>query len=118
MVCDKEDEGLWVGRAEVGVNGGELFFFAAAAVERFEVSYEEDLEGRHEGWGLGAVQDFEDAGLGEVKIVEAEVASIFGSEGGEDGFAATVVEEDLVAEEDVGGSEGSWGGDLCNEPVD
>jgi hypothetical protein len=49
--------------------------------------------------------------------VEAEVAGVFGCEGGEDGFAAAVVEEDLIAEEDVGGTEGSWGGDLCDESV-
>ena len=105
MVGYEEDEGLRVGGAEVGVDGGEFFFFAAAAVEGFEVADEEDLEGRHEGWGLGAVEDVEDAGVGEVEVVEAEVAGFFGGEGGEDGFAAAVVEEDLVAEEDVAGTD-------------
>ena len=38
----------------------------------------------------------------------AEVAGVFGGEGGEDGFAAAVVEEDLVADEDVAGAEGGW----------
>src|SRR6266702_883983 len=106
VVGYEEDEGLRVGRAEVGVNGGELFFFAAAAVEGLEVADEEDLEGRHEGGGLGAVEDLEDAGLGEVEVVEAEVAGFFGGQGSEDGFAAAVVEEDLVADEDVAGAEG------------
>ncbi len=106
VVGDEEDEGLRVGRAEVGVDGGELFLLGAAAVEGFEVADEEDLEGRHEGWGLGAVEGVEDAGLGEVEVVEGEVAGAFGDEGGEDGLAAAVVEEDLVAEEDVAGAEG------------
>ena len=117
VVGDEEDEGLRVGRAEVGVDGGELFFFAAASVEGFEAADEEDLEGRHERWGLGAVEDLEDAGLGEVEVVEAEVAGVFGREGGEDGFAAAVVEEDLVADEDVAGAQGRGIGDLGDEAV-
>ncbi len=40
-----------------------------------------------------------------------------GDEGGEDGFAAAVVEEDLVADEDVAGTEGRGGGDLGDEAV-
>src|ERR1700733_9278561 len=101
MVGYEEDEGRGVGGAEVGVDGGEFFFFAAAAVEGFEVAEEEDLEGRHEGWGLGAVEGFEDAGFGEVDVVEGEVACVGRDEGGEDGFAAAVVEENFVADEDV-----------------
>jgi hypothetical protein len=66
---------------------------------------------------LGAVEDFEDAGFGEVEIVEAEVAGFFGGESGEDGFAAAVVEEDLVADEDVAGAEGGGRGDLGCEAV-
>jgi hypothetical protein len=38
--------------------------------------------------------------------VEAEVSGFFGGKGSEDGFATAVVEEDLVAEEDVAGAEG------------
>ena len=117
MVGYEEDEGRRVGGAEVGVDCGEFFFFAAAAVEVFEVADEEDLEGRHERWGLGAVEDFEDAGFGEVEVMEAEVAGVFGGEGVEDGFAAAVVEEDFVADEDVAGTEGRGGGDLGYETV-
>ena len=59
----------------------------------------------HERRGLGAVEGFEDAGLGEVDVVEGEVAGLGRREGGEDGFAAAVVEEDFVAEEDVAGAD-------------
>ena len=117
MVGDEDDEGRRVGRAEVGVDGGEFFFFAAAAVEGFQVADEEDLEGRHERWGLGAVEDLEDGGVGEVEIVEAEVAGVGRGEGVEDGVAAAVVEEDLVAEEDVAGADGLRGGDFGDEAV-
>ena len=116
VVGYEEDEGLWIGGAEVGVDGGEFFFLGAAAVEGFQVADEEDLEGRHERWGLGAVEDLEDAGVGEVEVVEAEVAGVFGGEGGEDGFAAAVVEEDLVADEDVAGLDRGRG-DFGDEAV-
>jgi hypothetical protein len=33
MVGDEEEDGLGIGAAEVGVDGGEFFFLAAAAVE-------------------------------------------------------------------------------------
>ena len=49
--------------------------------------------------------------------MEAEVASLFGGQGAEDGLAAAVVEEDLVADEDVAGTEGRGGGDLGDEAV-
>jgi hypothetical protein len=66
---------------------------------------------------LGAVEDLEDAGFGEVEVMEGEVAYVFGCEGGEDGFAAAVVEEDLVADEDLAGAEGGGGGDFGDEAV-
>ena len=49
--------------------------------------------------------------------MEGEVASVGRGEGGEDGFAAAVVEEDLVADEDVAGAEGRGGGDFGDEAV-
>ncbi len=105
MVGDEEEERLGIGRAEVGVDGGEFFFFGAAGVEVFEIADEEDLEGRHEGGGLGAVEGFEDVDFGEVEVGEAEVAEVGRDESLEDGFAAAIVEEDIVADEDVAGTE-------------
>ena len=49
--------------------------------------------------------------------MEGEVAGVFGGEGGEDGLAAAVVEEDLVADEDVAGAEGRGRGDFGDETV-
>jgi hypothetical protein len=46
------------------VNRCEFFLLAAAAVEGFQVADEEALEGRHEGWGLGLIEDLEDGGVG------------------------------------------------------
>ena len=111
MVGDEEQDGGGIGRAEVGVDGGEFFFLLAAAVECLEVADEEDLEGRHERGRLGAVEDFEDGGFGEVEVVEGEVARVGRGERGEDGLAAALVEEDLVAEEDVAGAE------CCGEAI-
>jgi hypothetical protein len=71
--------------------------------------------------GSGAVEDFEDGVLGEVEIVEAEVAQVVRGEGAQDGFAAALVEKDLVADEDVAGLEcgGVFGGgfDFSNEAI-
>ena len=49
--------------------------------------------------------------------MEGEVAGVFGGEGGEDGLAAAVVEEDLVADEDVSGAEGRGRGDFGDEAI-
>ena len=48
--------------------------------------------------------------------MEAEVAEVGWGEGVEDGFAAAVEQEDLVAGEDVAGAE-AGGGDLGGEAV-
>ena len=55
--------------------------------------------------------DFEDGGFGQVEVVQGEVAAFERGEGVEDAFAAAfLVEEGLVAEEDVAGAEASGGG--------
>ena len=71
-----------------------------------DVADEYDLEGRHEGWGLGAVQYFENRSGCQVKVGEAEVAEIGRDEGAEDSRAAAIEKEDFVANEDVAGAEG------------
>ena len=58
----------------------------------------------------------EDGGVGEVEVVEGEVAGVGRGEGGEDALAAALVEEGLVAEEDVAGAE-CGRGDLGEEAV-
>ncbi len=65
---------------------------------------------------MRAVEDFEDAGFCEVDVVEGEVAGFGRGEGGEDGFAAAVVEEDFVTDEDVAGLD-RGGGDFADEAV-
>ena len=93
-----------IGAAEVGVEGGELFFLRAAAVEGLEVADEEDLERRHQGQGLSAVEDVEDRGVGEVEIVQAELALVGRGELGENAVAAALVEEGFVADQNVAGT--------------
>ena len=68
-----------LGRAEVGVDGGEFRLLRAAAVELLEVAHEEDLEGRHQRRRLRAVEDLEDGGVGEVEVVQGEVAGASGA---------------------------------------
>ena len=116
MVGDEEEDGLGIGAAEVSVDGCEFLFLAAAAVEGFEVADEDTLEGDHEGRGLGKVEDVEDCGVGEVEIVEAEVAFVGWGQGGEDAVAAALVKERFVAEENVAGAQ-LGGGDFGEEAV-
>ena len=105
MVGDEEEKRLGIGRAEVGIDGGKLLLLAAASVEGLKAANKEDLEGSHERRGLGAVEEFEDRGVGEVGVGKAEVAEIGRYQRGEDALAATLVEEDLVASEDVARAE-------------
>ena len=105
VVGEKDEDGLRIGTAAVVVEGGELFFFGAAGVELLQVADEEDLEGRHEGRGLCLVEHVEEAGGGEVEVVEAEVAEVGRPECVEDGVAAAVGKKRLVSDEDVAGAE-------------
>ena len=74
VVGDEEQHGLRVGAAEVGIDGGKFGLPGTAAVEQLEVAHEEDLEGSHQRWRLRAVEDLEDGGVGEVEVVQREVA--------------------------------------------
>jgi hypothetical protein len=109
-VGDEDKKCLGVGRAEVAIERGELVLFGAAGVELANVADEDDLEGRHEGGGLGAIEDLENRSGGEVEVGEAEVAKVGRNEGTEDSRTATVEEEYLVAGEDIAGAEGPGAG--------
>ena len=65
---------------------------------------------------LGAVEGFEDADLGEIEVVEAEVAEVGWGEGVENRLAASVLQEDLIAGKDVAGAKGG-GADLGGEAI-
>jgi hypothetical protein len=54
---------------------------------------------------LGAVEGLEDIDFGEVEVGEAEVAEVGRDESLEDGFAAAIEEEDVVANQDIAGTE-------------
>ena len=106
-----------MGGFEVAVDFGELFFFGATGVELLEVADEDYLERGHQGWRAGAVEDFEDGFVGEVELREAELAQLVGDEGLEDGAAAALVEEDVVAGKDVAGAEAAGVRDFGQETV-
>ena len=117
VVGDEEQDGLRVGAAEVGVDGGEFGLPGAAAVEQLEVAHEEHLEGSHQRWRLRAVEDLEDGGLGEVEVVKREVARGLRSQRGQHSLTAALVEECLVAQQDVAGAQGRGRGDLGEKAV-
>jgi hypothetical protein len=116
VVGYEDDQGLGVGTAEVGVDGGEFFFFGSAGVEQLQVADEDDLKRHHERGRLGEVEGVEDGGVGKVEVVEAKVALVFGKQRGQDAGAAALVEEGLVADEDVAGLE-VGGAELGEEAV-
>ena len=117
VVGDEDEQCLRVGAAEVVVDGGELILLLAAAVECLEVADEEDLKGRHQRWCLGEVERFEDGGVGEVEIVQAEVADVGRDECVENAAAGALEKEGVVAEEDVAGA-GCFAGGFGEEAID
>ena len=80
-VGDEEQQRLRVGRTEVAIERGELFFFCTARVELPHIANEDHLKRRHQRRRLRAVKHVEDRGLGEVEIGEAEIAKIGGHKG-------------------------------------
>ena len=97
MIGEEDEHGCGIGAAEVSVDGRELFLLAAAAVERLEIADKDDLERHHQRRRLREVERVEDAGVGKVEIVQAEVALVRRRERGEDTLTTTLVEERLVA---------------------
>src|SRR5579859_1011428 len=87
----------------------------AAAVELLDAAHEQDLKGRHERRGAGAIQNFSQAYFGEIKIVQAEVAQVRRNKVLEQRLAALVAKENFIADEHVCGAEtaaGNVGGEF------
>src|SRR6202012_191412 len=89
----------------------------AAAIERFDIADEENLEGRHQRGRLCEVERFEDGCLGEVEIVQGEVAQVGWDQCVENSAAGALEKEGVVAEEDVTGARSLAGG-FGEETVD
>ena len=116
MVGYEDEQRLRVGAAEVSVDCGKFFLLRAAAVEVLEVADEDDLERHHERWSLREVERVEDGGVGQVEVVEAEVALGWIQNRGQDSSTAALVEKRLVSEEDVAGLD-VGGAELGEEAV-
>ena len=104
-IGDEEKQRLRVGRTEIAVERGELFFLCAARVKLAHIANEDHLERSHQRGRLRAVEHFEDGGGGEVEIGEAEIAQIGRHKGFEHGGAAAVEKKDLVAGEHIAGAQ-------------
>ena len=103
-VGDKKQQRLRVRRAEVAIERRKLILLGAARVELAHVADKDYLEGRHERGRLRVIEHFKDGGCCEVEVGEAEIAQIGLNEGLEDGGAAAIQQEDLVAGEDIAGA--------------
>ena len=88
----------------------------APAIQVLDSADEENLEGRHERGGAGAIQDLLQVDLSQVHVVEAKFANVGGHQMLQDRLAATLAEERLVSDEHVSGSQLA-GFDIGDEPV-
>ena len=77
----------------------------SAPVKLFDAADKENLKRRHERRRARAVQDFGHTDLGEVEIVQAEVAQVSGDKVLEERLAALVAKENFVADEHVRGAQ-------------
>ena len=80
VVGDEEEQRLRIRRAEIGVDARQILLFSRRGCRALQIADEDDLEGRHEGRRLRAVERLEDADFREVEIGEAEVAEVWRDE--------------------------------------
>ena len=82
-------------------DGRQLLFVRAASVKVLHAANEEHLEGRHQRRGTRAIENLQPVGLRQINFEQAEVAHIGGHQVLQDGFAAPLAKEHLVAHEHV-----------------
>src|SRR5581483_11785337 len=104
VVGDEDDQSLRICPAKVVVDGGKLVFLLSAPVERLQIADEEHLKRRHQGWCLCEVKRFKDGCIGEVEVVQAEIAKIAGYESIQDAASCTLHQEGVVAKQNVTGA--------------
>jgi hypothetical protein len=75
------------------------------AVEFFHAAHEQHLKGRHERGRTRAVQNFGDAYIGEIEVMQAEVAEVGRNKVVEKRLAALVAKKKFVADEHIGGAQ-------------
>src|SRR5258708_11113721 len=102
VVGDEYQEGVGIRVLAVVFDGSKFFFVRATAKKILHAAHEENLEGRHQRRGTGAVENFCKIGLRQVEFKKAEVAHVDWYKLLEDCVAETLSEEGFVAHEDVG----------------
>jgi hypothetical protein len=75
----------------------------SAPIKFFYAANKEDLKRRHERRRARAVKNFSHAYIGEIKIMQAEVAQVIGDKMLEQRLPALVTKENFIANEHVGG---------------
>src|SRR5262249_19590092 len=79
----------------------QLLFVRSAAEQRLHTSHEKHLEWRHQRRRAHQVQNFDEIGLGQIKLKHAEVAQLFRHQVFKDRVAATPPEKDFVAHKNI-----------------
>ena len=105
-----------IGVFAVGLDGGQLFVIRSTSEQGLDSADKENLKRRHQRRRAGAIKDFRQVGLGEIKIKQAEIAQISGHQVFEDGFAAALAEENFIAHKHIRGPELA-GFDLGDEAI-
>ena len=105
VVGHKNQHRIGVGIFAVGLDGGQFLFVRSASEQGLDAADEKHLKGRHQRRRAGAVENFRQIGLGQIKIKQAEVAQVGWDQVFENGFAATLAEEGFVAHENIRGTQ-------------
>ena len=101
MVGDEDEQRVGVGILEVIVDGAKFVIVLAASVEVLDAANEEDLEGRHQRRRARLIENLLQIHLAQVHVVDAELAHVRRHQVLQDGVAAALAEESLIADEDV-----------------
>ena len=101
VVGDKNEHRVGIGILAVGLDGGQLFVVRSATEQGLDAADEEHLKRRHQRRRAGAIEHFGQVGLGQIKIKQAEIAQVGGHQVLENGLAAALAEESLIAHENV-----------------
>ena len=101
VVGHKNDQRIRIGVLEIVFDGGELVVVLAAGVEVLHTADEEHLERRHQRRCAGAVERMLQLNFAEVHVVHAQFANVGRDQLLQDGIAAALAKERLVAHKHI-----------------
>ena len=101
VVGDKNQHRIRVGVLAVGLDGSQFLFVRSSSKQVLDAADEEHLKRRHQRRSTRAIENLWQVGFGQIKLKQAEVAEFGRHQVLENGFAAALAEENLIAHEDI-----------------